>query len=96
MGEVGDQGPKFHAEALAHATEKNIEKVFVTGVELTLVATKFDDVKVHAQMTDLQAAVLAALPGVSSVLVKGSRFMKMEQVVQAMVAATPESRAAAC
>jgi UDP-N-acetylmuramoyl-tripeptide--D-alanyl-D-alanine ligase len=32
----------------------------------------------------LNAAVLARLPQVASVLVKGSRFMKMERVVQAI------------
>ncbi|MBB1076253.1 UDP-N-acetylmuramoyl-tripeptide--D-alanyl-D-alanine ligase [Rhodoferax sp. 4810] len=96
MGEVGDQGPQFHAEALAQAQQKNIEKVLVTGVESGLAAMKFDDIKVVPEMIDLQAAVLAALPGVASVLVKGSRFMKMERVVEAIVAATLESRAATC
>ena len=37
-------------------------------------------------MATLQAAVGQALPTVGSVLVKGSRFMKMEQVVQALQA----------
>ena len=37
-------------------------------------------------MTALQQAVCAVLPKVGSVLVKGSRFMKMEQVVQSIEA----------
>ena len=36
-------------------------------------------------MALLQAAVREALPTVGSVLVKGSRFMKMEQVLEDMV-----------
>ena len=39
-----------------------------------------------ADIESLNAAVLAELPRVASVLVKGSRFMKMERVVQAIIA----------
>jgi len=96
MGEVGDQGPQFHAEALAHAVEKNIEKVLVTGVASAQAAMKIDSVKVFAEMADLQTAVLAELPHVASVLVKGSRFMKMERVVEAIVAGTQHRQGATC
>jgi UDP-N-acetylmuramoyl-tripeptide--D-alanyl-D-alanine ligase len=87
MGEVGDQGPQFHAEALQMALEKNMEKVLVTGSACAQAAIKFDDIESHDQMVQLQAAVLAELPNVASVLVKGSRFMKMEQVVGSICAA---------
>ena len=43
-------------------------------------------------MASLQAAVLEALPQVGSVLVKGSRFMKMEQVVEAMAATATQQQ----
>ena len=85
MGEVGDQGPAFHAEALQYALAKNIQKVLVTGTTLAQAAMKFKSIEIHADMPELQAAVLAALPGVASVLVKGSRFMKMERVLQVLV-----------
>ena len=85
MGEVGDQGPAFHAEALQYALAKNIQKVLVTGTTLAQAAMKFESIEIHAEMPDLQAAVLAALPEVASVLVKGSRFMKMERVLQVLV-----------
>jgi UDP-N-acetylmuramoyl-tripeptide--D-alanyl-D-alanine ligase len=38
-------------------------------------------------MASLLAAVHGVLPQAGSVLVKGSRFMKMEQVVEALAAA---------
>ncbi len=96
MAEVGDQGPAFHAEALQHAQEKNMEKVLVTGTQYALAATTFDGVGVCTERADLLCAVLAELPYVASVLVKGSRFMQMEQVVEAIVAAAQPDRSAAC
>ena len=80
MGEVGDQGPQFHAEAGAHARSSGIEQVFTLGALSAHAAgaRHFED------MASLLVAVQAALPAVGSVLVKGSRFMKMEQVVQAI------------
>jgi UDP-N-acetylmuramoyl-tripeptide--D-alanyl-D-alanine ligase len=88
MGEVGNQGPQFHREALQLAQDKHIENVLVTGVAYAQAAMTFESIQVHTDMTELQAAALAALPQVASVLVKGSRFMKMERVVDALCAAT--------
>jgi UDP-N-acetylmuramoyl-tripeptide--D-alanyl-D-alanine ligase len=87
MGEVGDQGPKFHLEALQLAREKNIEKVLVTGPAFGQAALNCPWVQVCEPMAALQAVALKVLPEVSSVLVKGSRFMKMEQVVEVLQAA---------
>jgi UDP-N-acetylmuramoyl-tripeptide--D-alanyl-D-alanine ligase len=96
MGEVGDQGPQFHAEALLQAQSLGIDKVLLTGAACGQAARPFDAMKVFDEMTDLQAAVLAELPRVASVLVKGSRFMTMERVVQAIVAASSGSKEATC
>ncbi|MGB4360169.1 MAG: Mur ligase family protein [Rhodoferax sp.] len=97
MGEVGDQGPQFHAEALQLALAMHIEKIIVTGSACAQAAKPFAAIEVHADMAAVQAAVLAALPTVASVLVKGSRFMKMERVVEAIVqAATQDKETAPC
>ena len=82
MGEVGDQGPQFHAEVGEHARQRGIEHLFTLGEQATAMKGR------HFTSIDaLNAAVLAELPQVASVLVKGSRFMMMERVVEAIMAA---------
>lgn len=87
MGEVGADGPAFHAEAGRHALACGIEHVFVLGELATHTAAAFAGARHFDGMEALNAAVMQALPGVQSVLVKGSRFMRMERVVDAITAA---------
>jgi UDP-N-acetylmuramoyl-tripeptide--D-alanyl-D-alanine ligase len=94
MGEVGDQGPQFHAEAGAHARARGIERLYALGTLSRHTAQAFGTATHFDDMASLLAAVRQALPEVGSVLVKGSRFMKMEQVVEAL-ASTAQAAAAA-
>ena len=84
MGEVGDQGPEFHAEIGEYAAEHGIETLMCTGDLMRYCAAVFPGARHVGGMEALQQAVLADLPHYRSVLVKGSRFMKMERVVQAI------------
>ncbi len=87
MGEVGDNGPQFHAEAGALAQQAGIAHFFALGEQSAFAASAFGSGARHFDsMAALQQAVCAVLPKVGSVLVKGSRFMKMEQVVQSIEA----------
>ena len=79
MGEVGNQGPAFHAEVGAYARERGIEQLFTLGGESAAMQGRH-----FADIEGLVAAVLQALDGATSVLVKGSRFMRMERVVAAI------------
>ena len=79
MGEVGSQGPQFHAEVGAHARQRGIDTVWAAGeLGVHVGATR------HFSSTPELVAALLQAPAAASVLVKGSRFMKMEQVVQAL------------
>ena len=84
MGEVGVQGPHFHDEAGRYASQRGIEKLFTLGSESALASRSFGFGQHFSDIAALNAAVLAQLPHAASVLVKGSRFMKMERVVRAI------------
>jgi len=97
MGEVGNQGPAFHAEIGAYARERGIEHCWTAGAACRETASVYGPT---AQAFDDAAALVASLgeraaqsPACQSVLVKGSRFMKMEQVVAALVAAEGNAHA---
>ena len=86
MGEVGHQGSQFHAEVGAHARAMGVEMLFTLGSQAAQAGVSFGAGRHFDDIAALNAAVLAELPRCASVLVKGSRFMQMERVVQAILA----------
>lgn len=85
MGEVGSDGPALHAEVGRYAKAQGLAHLLALGEQCVLAAAAFGPGgQHHADIDALNADVLATLPTVASVLVKGSRFMKMERVVQAI------------
>jgi len=88
MGEVGTQGREFHEEIGAYAQSRGIETVLATGeLSRALVASGAHH---YEQFDDVLAALDKQLGGNSeaTVLVKGSRFMKMERVVNHLTGST--------
>ena len=83
MGEVGDQGPAFHREVGAYASERGIEALWSAGPEAANTAAPFAGARAFADAASLVGA-LGDAPAFASVLVKGSRFMGMERVVAAL------------
>ncbi|OYU44924.1 MAG: UDP-N-acetylmuramoylalanyl-D-glutamyl-2, 6-diaminopimelate--D-alanyl-D-alanine ligase [Burkholderiales bacterium PBB4] len=84
MGEVGDQGPQFHAEVGRYAKERGIEQLKVLGALAMSASDAFAGATHFDTMDALVASVQMEIPHMASVLVKGSRFMRMERVVEAL------------
>jgi UDP-N-acetylmuramoyl-tripeptide--D-alanyl-D-alanine ligase len=84
MGEVGDQGVAFHAEVGAYARQRGLDTLWTAGRLSTHTAAAFAGARHFDDVASLVAA-LGQAPACASMLVKGSRFMKMEQVVAALL-----------
>jgi UDP-N-acetylmuramoyl-tripeptide--D-alanyl-D-alanine ligase len=87
MGEVGDQGPAFHAEVGAYARERGILDVWCAGPLMAHAAAACGPAARHFDTVEALLSSLHQGPAdAGAVLVKGSRFMAMERVVQALQA----------
>jgi UDP-N-acetylmuramoyl-tripeptide--D-alanyl-D-alanine ligase len=86
MGEVGSRGPEFHREVGAYARTRGIERLLALGEASVHAVEGFGAGAQH--FSDVEALV----PAISgrTVLVKGSRFMRMERVVAALTGARTE------
>jgi UDP-N-acetylmuramoyl-tripeptide--D-alanyl-D-alanine ligase len=87
MGEVGENGPAFHREVGEYARQRGIAALWTAGAQSAEAAAAFG---ASARHFDTAAALVAALhqaPPFEAVLVKGSNFMKMGQVVEALLKA---------
>ena len=85
MGEVGAQGPEFHAEIGRYAKEKGVGALLGFGNASKESVQAFG--KGGRQFDDL-GAIGKSLEGANTILVKGSRFMKMERVVALLTGET--------
>ena len=92
MGEVGEAGASFHREVGAYAREAGIAQLFTVGTLAREAADAFGAAAAHFASVDaLAQAVAGSARAGSTVLVKGSRFMRMERVVAALTGDRPEA-----
>ena len=100
MGEVGDQGEAFHVEIGQYAREQGIEQVLTLGTLARHVTGQHPGARhcgdAPADMPALLEAVQPLLAQTASVLVKGSRFMQMERVVELLQQAQQEKDKTCC
>jgi len=86
MGELGeDEAAAMHAEVGTYARDKGIEAAYFVGDNSVEAAETFGAEGLWFADKDPLIQVLSHdLPERATVLVKGSRFMKMEEVVEAL------------
>jgi UDP-N-acetylmuramoyl-tripeptide--D-alanyl-D-alanine ligase len=87
MGELGADAPRLHEELGEYARNAGVDQLLTLGEHAALAARAFGSGGQHfTRMEELVSALRAALGKNVTVLVKGSRFMKMERVVDAIAA----------
>jgi len=96
MGEVGAQGSAFHEEVGRYAVERKIQWLFALGSLSRHSADMMPSAQHFENIDQLNQAIFKCLPQIGSILVKGSRFMKMERVVQFLSAHQISKEAQTC
>lgn len=90
MGEVGPDGPAFHREVGGYAAACGIGELFGLGPASAEAVVAFGAGGRHfGDIDELLDALSGTVDARYSVLVKGSRFMRMERVVSALADRTP-------
>ncbi len=87
MGEIGEASGQYHDEIGGYAKSQGVDRLYAFGEASKAAVRNFGEGGRHFCAIDkLIAAVDKALAPETTVLVKGSRFMKMERVADALVA----------
>jgi UDP-N-acetylmuramoyl-tripeptide--D-alanyl-D-alanine ligase len=84
MGEVGEHGAEFHREVGEYARVQGVSQLLVMGEATRHAAEAFGEGARHFSSVEELVSKIQA----NTVLVKGSRFMKMERVVAALTGTT--------
>lgn len=89
MAELGAEGEKLHAQVGAWAAECGVERLFTVGDLARHAATTFPGPAWHASDGDELLAALQAesMPNVT-ILLKGSRSMRLDRLARALISST--------
>ena len=85
MGELGDESEALHREVGAEARSVGIDRLLATGEAMKVAVAAFGDkAEWFINVDDLVAELRETVDSRVNLLVKGSRFMRMERVVEAL------------
>ncbi|NJD23978.1 MAG: UDP-N-acetylmuramoyl-tripeptide--D-alanyl-D-alanine ligase [Betaproteobacteria bacterium] len=85
MGEIGEASGQYHDEIGGYAKSQGVDRLFALGDAAQQAVRNFGEGGQHfCNVEKLLAAVDKELGPETTVLVKGSRFMKMERVADAL------------
>ncbi|MEN2427422.1 UDP-N-acetylmuramoyl-tripeptide--D-alanyl-D-alanine ligase [Chromobacterium vaccinii] len=91
IGELGEASPALHAEVGEHARLRGIEQLFALGEASRRAVAAFGDAgQGFDSIDELLECLDSRLASGTAVLVKGSRFMRMERVVEHLMQAKKE------
>ena len=86
MGELGDNAPSLHQEVGAYAQAKQIDALYCVGAFSENTAQGYgSQAQRFSEQKELIETLLVAIPQGATILVKGSRSARMENVVQALL-----------
>lgn len=91
MGEIGEASSQYHDEIGGYAKSQGVDRLFALGDSAQQAVRNFGEGAKHfCSIEKLIAAVDKELGPETTVLVKGSRFMKMERVADALAMSAPQ------
>ncbi|MBI2308759.1 MAG: UDP-N-acetylmuramoyl-tripeptide--D-alanyl-D-alanine ligase [Rhodocyclales bacterium] len=90
MGEIGDAAAQYHDEIGGYAKSAGVDALYALGEASAVAARNFGAGAHHyKKIEELIDALRPELTATTTVLVKGSRFMRMERVADAIAAVPP-------
>lgn len=86
MGEIGEMSAQYHDEIGGYAKSAGVDRLFALGEHSAVAARNFGCGGAHFGSVEALADAIRPLLGADVVvLVKGSRFMRMERIVEALM-----------
>ncbi len=90
MGELGDNSESLHFDAGVKVKASGVNRLLATGQSSLFAVKAFGDAAMHFETQDELIAYLKTnVHSGLNILIKGSRYMKMERVVEALTGDTP-------